>query len=159
MCCACGGGAVPDEADGDEGDDEPDLEDIQIDADQLEEYELYIKVGLDHVTGDALSIHQWVSLEELREAVEGSEGESDEEEEEEEEEEGCAHVGYEDSGYGRREWCETGCMLAGGIWKGPFVDTMYGTTKEICSVYSGGALEHCDYIVGDHWGDTCDTSC
>ena len=33
MCCACGGGAVPDEADGDEGDDEPDLEDIQIDAD------------------------------------------------------------------------------------------------------------------------------
>ena len=110
MCCVCGGGAVPNEDDG------QDLENIQIDADQLEEYELYIKVGLDHLTGDALSIHQWVTLEELREAVEGSQGESDEESqgESDEEEEGCAHVGYEDSGYGRREWCETPCVLAGG---------------------------------------------
>ena len=159
MCCACGGGADPNEADGDEGDDDQGLEDIQIDADQLEEYELYIKVGLDHVTGDALSIHQWVSLEELREAVEGSESESEEEEEEEEEEEGCAHVGYEDSGYGRREWCETGCVKAGGLWEGPFENDV-GNTLEVCSVwdYDSGNLEHCDYVVG-YWQDTCDQSC
>ena len=56
MCCACGGGDVPNGAEGDEGDDEPDLDDIQIDTEQLDQYELYIKVGLDHVTGDALSI-------------------------------------------------------------------------------------------------------
>ena len=33
MCCACGGGDVPNGADGDESDDGQDLENIQIDAD------------------------------------------------------------------------------------------------------------------------------
>ena len=34
MCCICGGGAVPNEEDGDETDDDgQDLENIQIDAD------------------------------------------------------------------------------------------------------------------------------
>ena len=70
MCCACGGGDVPngadlDETDGDETDDDQGLEDVQIDAEQLDQYELYIKVGLDNVTGDALPIENWVSLEEL----------------------------------------------------------------------------------------------
>ena len=46
-------------------------------------------------------------------------------------EEGCQAIAYEENDMGHREWCEAGCMLAGGQMVGP-IDTDRGTVKTYC---------------------------
>ena len=46
-------------------------------------------------------------------------------------ESGCQAIAYEDNEHGQIEWCEAGCMLAGGEMVGP-IDTDRGTVKTYC---------------------------
>ena len=46
-------------------------------------------------------------------------------------ESGCQAIAYEENEHGQREWCEAGCMLAGGEMVGP-IDTDRGTVKTYC---------------------------
>ena len=46
-------------------------------------------------------------------------------------ESGCQAIAYEENDVGHREWCEAGCMLAGGQMVGP-IDTDRGTVKTYC---------------------------
>ena len=95
MCCACGGGIrfVEDDVGGqDEGWESIDEEDYSeghitwensddgsssgsdeapfIDADQLDMYWLYIEEAYDAITDSTLPVHDWVSIEEVKEFVE-----------------------------------------------------------------------------------------
>ena len=77
--------------------------------------------------------------------------------------EGCQHVFYEANDVGLREWCEDGCMLAGGKAVGPY-QTDRGTEKTHCETkdWDTGDM-FCDpvYLVDDAgMGETrCDTYC
>ena len=49
------------ESDGESGEDD-DLAGVQIDADQLDEYEIYIKAGYDDIENKAYNVDEWVTL-------------------------------------------------------------------------------------------------
>ena len=135
-----------------------------IDVDQLDEYSIYIKAGLDHVEDEAYNVNEWVTLQELRDLVEGSDdgsdsdesdsdgsssGESEDEESDDDgpsyQSEGCHFVGYEENECGRREWCEETCVLSGGMWEGPY-ETDRATMKESCTVWDADDNETlCDF--------------
>ena len=69
-------------------------------------------------------------------------------------ESGCQAIAYEENDVGHREWCETGCMLAGGQMVGP-IDTDRGTVKTYCQNRDWDTNEFfCDpeFIYEDTWG-------
>ena len=69
-------------------------------------------------------------------------------------EEGCQAIAYEENDMGHREWCEAGCMLAGGQMVGP-IDTDRGTVKTYCQNRDWDTNEFfCDpeFIYEDTWG-------
>ena len=118
-----------------------------------------------------------MTLQELRDLVEGSGDESDSDESDSDESDsddsssgesddedttsgadGCHFVGYEENECGRREWCEETCVMAGGMWEGPY-ETDRATMKESCTVWDENDEETlCDFrkagYMGGDWG--CD---
>ena len=76
-------------------------------------------------------------------------------------EEGCQAIAYEENDMGHREWCEAGCMLAGGQMVGP-IDTDRGTVKTYCQNKDWDTNElFCDEeFTYEGWGEThCDNFC
>ena len=122
-----------------------------------------------------------MTLQQLRDIVEGTYGESDSDESDSDESDsddsssgesddedttsgadGCQFVAYEENECGRREWCEESCVKAGGLWEGPY-ETDRQTMKTSCTTWDENWAEdtYCDFRKTDFMGGDmgCDLEC